>query len=95
MCVIIFCFLRARGIVDLWLIGESRYTADERKIKIQARFESLSGKEAKKVMEKKQKKIAQREKKSRPFAPGQTGSTRRSSTEAGDGPYHRKKKRRD
>ncbi|PVF98911.1 DUF947-domain-containing protein [Serendipita vermifera] len=43
---------------------------DEKRVKLQARFESMSGKEAKKAIEKKQKKIAQREKKSRPFGLG-------------------------
>jgi ribosomal RNA-processing protein 36 len=59
---------------------------DEKKVKLQARFESLSGKEVKKVMEKKQKKMAQKQKKSRPFAAG------RSSRD--DGPS-RKRRRAD
>ncbi|KIM21745.1 hypothetical protein M408DRAFT_333288 [Serendipita vermifera MAFF 305830] len=41
---------------------------DEKKLQLQARFDSMSGKEAKKAIEKKRKKIAQKEKKSRPFA---------------------------
>lgn len=56
---------------------------DERKVKLQARFESLSGKEAKRVMEKKEKKMAQKEKKSRPFAAG--------SRDRGDGPRKRRR----
>lgn len=37
----------------------------------------MSGKEAKKAIEKKRKKIAQKEKKSRPFASGQIGDRSR------------------
>lgn len=58
-------------------------------MKLQARFESLSGKEVKKVMEKKQKKMAQKEKKSRPFAAD------RSSRDNGPRKRRRADKKRD
>jgi ribosomal RNA-processing protein 36 len=72
---------------------------DEKKVKLQARFENLSGKEAKRVMEKKQKKMAQKEKKSRPFAAGRSdrgeGPRKRRRAEDGDLGGHRTFKKRD
>jgi ribosomal RNA-processing protein 36 len=65
---------------------------------LQARFESLSGKEAKRVMEKKQKKMAQKEKKSRPFAAGrhkEDGPRKRRRAEDGDLGGNRRFKKRD
>ncbi|KAG8849593.1 rRNA biogenesis protein rrp36 [Serendipita sp. 411] len=41
--------------------------SDEKQLKLKARFESMSGKEVKKRIAKKQKKVAQKDKKSRPF----------------------------
>lgn len=41
--------------------------ADQKKMTLEAKFESMSGKEAKKAMEKRQKKMAQKDKRSRPF----------------------------
>jgi ribosomal RNA-processing protein 36 len=55
------------------------WSGDEKKLKLQARFNSMSGKEAKKAIKKKRQKIAQKEKKSRPFSAG--GERSRSSVQ--------------
>ena len=53
------------------------HTADKKELIVRAKFDALAesgGRGAvKKAIEKKQKKVAQKEKKKRPFAPGTTG----------------------
>jgi ribosomal RNA-processing protein 36 len=91
--IFIFCFI---VIADKLTIG--CIIGDEKKVKLQAKFESLSGQEAKRVMEKKQKKMAQKEKKSRPFAAGrdrEDGPRKRRRAEDGDFGGNRRFKKRD
>jgi hypothetical protein len=64
-------------------------SGDEKKLKLQARFNSMSGKEAKKAIEKKRKKIAQKEKRSRPFP----AEDERSRSSVREFPVGREKKR--
>ncbi|KAG8813345.1 rRNA biogenesis protein rrp36 [Serendipita sp. 399] len=80
--------------------------SDERKLKLKARFESMSGKEVKKRIVKKQKKLAQQDKRSRPFFGGDPkrqdedtrgsvgGAKRRDPGRGGDGASGRPRKRR-
>ena len=83
LCIVIFQFK-----MNSWLL----YTADKKAVRVRARMDAIAttgGKRAvKKAIEKKQRKVGQKEKKSRPFAPtkGAAGLGKRSrSVGEGDG----------
>lgn len=81
------------------------HTADKKEVLVKAKYDALAasgGRRAvKKAMDKKQKKVSQKEKKKRPFGPGQGGRGEGTSSNAkryggdfgGDGSQARKRQR--